>query len=298
MAQYFRSFGVQAAAMWTYNFSKAAPYANGSHFLSLTCTPAKSLSFMIARQVFQTVPLYALYNINSPNEQITTQYAISKSKDLSIFSASDSYYNTGITTAWQPFDVNRNVKNIYGRGNSQLVSYSGSGIYRINESNNELHISIEPDFFWIRAPWNSIGSGLVTQLNYTTVNTLSIYLDNWNEGNYTIYMLNGTVRTKISYLTNIFSLQLLPGNYVIVKGTTNIRNLENEKKNVKWVKDRLIFEDISFDFIKVFSLEGKAILSKSIKNQDEVALNELVDGFYIVSLLGKQNVSLKIQKNN
>ena len=44
----FRALGVQCASMWTYTMQEYAPYHCGSHFLSLTCTPKKAASFIVA----------------------------------------------------------------------------------------------------------------------------------------------------------------------------------------------------------------------------------------------------------
>ena len=187
MAQYLKSLGVQAAAMWTYNFGTAAPYAKGSHFLSLTCTPAKAASFVVAQEIFSNATLYTPYNINSPNEQTGSNFGLSKSRDLSMYVSSDKFYYTNSVTNWLPVTVSNKVSTIIGRGNSPVVQYNGTGIYKIKVSLDQLSISIEPNFSWLMNPSSGTGSGIVTQLDYNSENIISIVLDGWSSGNFTLY---------------------------------------------------------------------------------------------------------------
>ncbi|MFR6635497.1 MAG: hypothetical protein ACLUQ6_13115 [Alistipes onderdonkii] len=53
-AQYFRALGVRCASMWTYTMQEYAPYHCGSHFLSLTCTPKKAASFIVAGEIYKS----------------------------------------------------------------------------------------------------------------------------------------------------------------------------------------------------------------------------------------------------
>ncbi len=296
MAQYLRSFGVQAAAMWTYNFGTPAIYAKGSHLLSQTCTPAKAASFKVAHAVFDNTALYTVYNSTAPNEQTTTNYALSKAKDLSMYVSADKFFHTGSVTNWLPFTVSNKVTNISGRGNSPLVQYNGSGIYTIQIVNSELFITLEPNYTWLMNPSSGSGTGMVTQLDFTTSNQISISLDTWGAGNYTLHSISGTVRTKVGDITNLSSLSLQPGKYVVTKNTSSVYELENGNGIVKWDNKILKFSELCFDAIKVYSFQGIEVLNKSIQNQNIVPLTSLGKGYFIVALSGKKNLSIKICK--
>lgn len=217
-ALYFRSLGVQVAAMWTYCLSKSAPYIGGSHFLSLTCTPAKAVSFMVAHEMFDKTPLYTVCNLDTPNEQTGTNFALSKARDLSMFISDNKFYYTGDITYWCPIKAGKKVTDIVGRGNSSFVTYNGTGIYTLNEIKDELFLTIEPNSLWLRLPWQSErGKNLVTQLDYTTTNSMSIMLNKWKSGSYNLFRINGEQRQKVAELSGLNNISITPGSYVIVR---------------------------------------------------------------------------------
>lgn len=217
MALFFRSYGIQAASMWTYTMAEYARYHAGSHFLSLTCTPRKTASFIVAKALFETTPLGTAFNYASPNEQTGANYAISKSRDVCVFSDKDRLYYSGDITEWSPVEISRTVKHIAGTGNSPLVSYSGSGLYFMDDEEDGLHITLEPNYEWVGEPWNSKAGGLVTSLDETTANTLSIQLEQWTGGNYTVYKVTGNKEEKLLDTGSLTELELVPGEYVVRK---------------------------------------------------------------------------------
>ncbi len=215
-AQYFRALGVQMATMWTYTMQEYSQYFAGSHFLSLTCTPKKAASFMVAHEIFKNTALGTTYD-RLVNEQIGTNFVISKNHDLSIFSSADKAYYSGDLTNWCPITLSDEVKHVMGVGNSSLVSYSGTGIYFLDEENGELFVTLEPNHKWLGEPWNSLQSGKVTSLDYDTKNTLSINLKEWKDGSYTLYKIENDARTKVETLNGLQNISIAPGDYVIVR---------------------------------------------------------------------------------
>ncbi|MDP3444726.1 MAG: cellulase family glycosylhydrolase, partial [Ignavibacteria bacterium] len=121
MADFFRSMGVQMAAMWTYCLPGYAQYSSGSHFLNLTTTPQKSASFIVAGEIFKSAALYKTYSSESPVEKKTKNYAYSFSNNLSVFASADKYFYSGDMLNWNPIEANQNVKEIKGFGNSSLI---------------------------------------------------------------------------------------------------------------------------------------------------------------------------------
>lgn len=215
-ALFFRSFGIQAASMWTYTMSEYACWHAGSHFLSLTCTPRKAASFMVAKAIFEGTPIGTPV-ASDVNEQVGTCYAISKSRDLCIFADKDRLYYSGSITGWNPLTVSDEVKHIAGVGNSPLVTYTGTGMYFIDEKEDGLYITLEPDSKWIGEPWNSLAVGKVTELDYASGNTLSIFLKNWGRDSYVLYKVSGVKEEEYGNYNTLSGLSLVPGDYVIRK---------------------------------------------------------------------------------
>jgi len=217
-ALYLRSLGAQTATMWTYTPAEIAPYVGGSHYLSLVCTPAKAASYMVASEIFKSTPLYQGFNNQTINEQVGSNYAISKSRDLSIFSDEDKLIYTRDITNWRPLEIHPQVKYIAGRENSPLVQYSGSGLYFITDKGGELTIVIEPNFTWKSNPaFIGLSPGaLNTVLDYSA-NSMSIKLANWEKGG-TLYKINPEgARILVAELSSLEGMSLTPGKYIVVK---------------------------------------------------------------------------------
>lgn len=298
MAQYFRSLGVQAATMWTYTFGKAAPYVNGSHFLNLSCTPAKSASFVVAHTLFDSTVLYTSFNLTLPNEQKGSNFFISKSKDLSVFTSVDQFYSSGPVSDTLKLIVSKKAVSIVGRGNTPIVKYNGSGDYIIRDINNELFLTVKPNYTWLREPWNSVGTGMVTKLDSSTLNTMSITLDNWGTAIYTFNSLVGTQRKKLSILTTLQNINLLPGNYVVVKGINTDVSQTKIPSHVYWSNGHLMVERDSYETVQIYSTVGKLLVTHSMRGLDEVDLSTLSQGLYIISLFsGNECVNLKVPKD-
>lgn len=216
MSLFFRSYGFQAASMWTYTMQEYAQYHAGSHFLSLTCTPKKAASFMVAGKIFKDTQPGIAFPEN-PNEQVASKYAISKSRDLSIYSDEDYLYYSGDVTSWNSISISDEVKHVAGVGNSKIVKYSGSGLFFIDETTDGLYITLEPNYKWLQEPWNSKAAGQVTSLDYYSKNVISIYLKNWTGGKYAIYRISETSGRKIGEYSSLEGLSLPSGEYLVKK---------------------------------------------------------------------------------
>ena len=61
-----------------------------------------------------------------------------------IFSSPEKFYHSGDVTQWCPLNVSDGVRSIVGVGSSPLVTYTGTGIYFIDERDGELFVTLEP----------------------------------------------------------------------------------------------------------------------------------------------------------
>ena len=216
MALYFRSLNVSSATMWTYTMQEYAPWHCGSHFLSMTCTPRKAASFMVAGEIFRHIPAGQEYS-RSTNEQTGTNYAISRSRDLSIWSDSEQLIYSGDITQWTPVGISPAVKKIAGVGSSPLVKYDGTGLYFVEDKGDELRITVNPDHTWTGEPWNSLQTGEVSRLDYDAVHEMSISLDAWPEGSYILYRIDDSGRTAVSELSELRGITVSPGEYAVTR---------------------------------------------------------------------------------
>ena len=216
MALYFRSLNVSSATMWTYTMQEYAAWHCGSHFLSMTCTPRKAASFMVAGEIFRHIPAGQEYS-RSTNEQTGTNYAISRSRDLSIWSDSEQLIYSGDITQWTPVEISPAVKKIAGVGSSPLVKYDGTGLYFVEDKGDELRITVNPDHTWTGEPWNSLQTGEVSRLDYDAVHEMSISLDAWPEGSYILYRIDDSGRTAVSELSELRGITVSPGEYAVTR---------------------------------------------------------------------------------
>lgn len=216
-ATFFRSLRAQSASMWTYTFNEIAEYMGGSHFLNLRCTPGKMLSFLVAQEIFRTLP-YKVNFSSTPNEQRGEHYVISKSHGGAIYSDSEKYINScAVDGNWSPIDASPEVKFVAGCGNSPLVSYSGTGAYFIKENGNELSIRIMPDVNVTGDIFSGATYGKAkTELDYAAKNMMSVRLVRWADRPSTLYKVSSGTRKSCGHVAGSGGLRLSPGEYVLV----------------------------------------------------------------------------------
>ncbi len=218
MADFFRSMGVQMAAMWQYSMPAYAQYRSGSHVLNLRCTPAKAASFAVAGKIFKNTPLLNPYHTGSTTEWQTDKYAYSYIKNMSIFSDGERYFYSSTIDDNFVLKPSPSVKEIFGYGSSPLVNYTGTGNYKINISNNELDITIQPDVRHWKELWERYDMkwGPITSLDSSESRTLKLNLNGWGKGNYTIYEVKNGNRIRKGSMTELL-LFMTPGHYIVVR---------------------------------------------------------------------------------
>ena len=90
-------------------------------------------------------------------------------------------------------------------------------MYFIEDNGNELLITVEPDHTWVGEPWNSRQKGLVSQLDYDAAHKMSVSMDAWPKGRYTLFRIDGDERTVISELSDLTGMTVSPGKYAVVR---------------------------------------------------------------------------------
>lgn len=149
MAKLFRSLGIQAAAMWTYILPGQAEYTAAAHHLNLKTTPNKAAAFMAAGQVMRSEPRFKKYKTSSRTDDHFQHASLSFEFGCSAFADDETliYSETMPENfARHLLDGQTEFKRIVGRGESPLASYSGTGLYFIESTSEDiLRIEILPD---------------------------------------------------------------------------------------------------------------------------------------------------------
>ena len=201
MAEFYRSVNVQIAAQWTYGLTSYAEYLGGSHVFNLKTTPKKAASFMVAKQQFKDVDTTYSYESNSS----------------AVFNEGSLIYSGNID-----IEVSENPEVIIGLGNSAYINYEGSGIYFIEQvENNAIHLEILPDAEFIKPHWKELHTGeQVVALDYESSNLFKFkYLD---EGKYWIYRREANKWNLIEELEGLVIFEAIPGEYLIEREALNI----------------------------------------------------------------------------
>ncbi|MGN6421388.1 MAG: hypothetical protein ACTHMC_27990 [Pseudobacter sp.] len=132
MARSFRSAGFQWATQFAWDPTPLA-YANTeyqTHYLNLSYTPAKAISFLIAGKVFHHVPRYKNFG-GFPADTTFEEFRVSYKENLSELNTDTAFYysnNTG-TMPKSP----AKLKHIAGVDNSPVVNYAGTGAYFLDQ---------------------------------------------------------------------------------------------------------------------------------------------------------------------
>jgi len=217
-AEFFRAMGVQSATMWHYSMPAYAPYRNGSHHLSLTSTPHKAMAYAIAGEVFRATPLYEDYDTVSPTERSTENLLISYAHDLSVFSSETLYMNSGKVATKQGPRASPDVKNIVGFESSSLVEYDGKGVYRVDISDTEIRITIEPDAIHLKPLWGKdFLVEPVTRLDHGATHRFALNLPGWVRPHLKLYRIEANTEHPQSFSGAGLQFNAQPGTYLIRK---------------------------------------------------------------------------------
>ena len=215
-ATYFRSFGVQSASMWTYTFNEIAQYVGGSHYLNVRTTPGKMAAFLVAQQIFRNEDHLTGFS-SSPNEQTGANYAISKARNGAVWSSADTFvHSCEINDGWNPLPPAETVKHIVGYKSSPLVSYTGTGLYFIDDEGDELKITLLPNVEVKGDIFTGATYGKEkTKLDTATKNEITINLADWKDAPLTLYKIDEDGNEKsMGKMTGLATLKLLPGKYI------------------------------------------------------------------------------------
>lgn len=217
MAKFFRSVGVQMATQWTYGLAASAEYLGGSHVLNLKTTPRKAASFMVAKQVFKTLPRLGGYATKTEDRDNFGSFS------LSAITGTSCGLKDGVLvySGWNPgeaADGGTPPETIIGVGNSPYVEYAGSGLYFIEPcENGALRVTIEPDVEWLRPHWKECHTGeQVVKLIHDVSHNVKLKLPGFDAPRW-IYRKDGYRWLLVAEPEDAVRFEAVPGEYLIEK---------------------------------------------------------------------------------
>lgn len=153
MARSFREAGFQWATQFAYD-PLAISFANSdypTHYLNMIYTPEKSISMLIASEVFQRYPLNAEPQ-PFPQNKTFGDFRVSHSEDLSEMNTESSFLYSNHTQT-EPLDPAA-LNQIAGTGNSPVVQYDGTGAYFLDKLEDGIwRLEVMPDVIHVRDPF-------------------------------------------------------------------------------------------------------------------------------------------------
>jgi hypothetical protein len=149
MARSFRSAGFQWATQFAYDpaLLAASNAEYNTHYLNLLYTPAKAISFLIAGEVFRSLPRGAdtgAYPASNQFGGAALNTTLNPATGLALLNNGSRYYHSNSTDA-APVDPNK-LTHLAGVGSSPLVQYQGSGAYFLDKQQDGLwQLEVYPD---------------------------------------------------------------------------------------------------------------------------------------------------------
>ena len=219
LADFQRSLGAQAAAMWHYSMSDYAQYNGGSHVFNLKTTPAKAAAFAVASKVFQNTPILQNYHVESPSNFQSQNFSYSLKKNRSIYSDDSYFFYSNDVLDMGNMITSKSPKEIFGYGKSPLVNYEGTGTYQLKISEKEIIVHIQPDVVYNHSLSyrSKKKKHLITEFEDQKKHAMTISIDGWESGKFTIFKLTETGKKKKIKGIKELRLKIAPGKYKITK---------------------------------------------------------------------------------
>lgn len=214
MARSFREAGIQIGTHFAYDPTYLA-FGNteyNTHYMNLAYTPQKALALMIAGEVFHQVSVNSDFDVYPENLEFQ-DFKIDYEKDLAVLNSEEKFIYTN-TNEIQPKSL-KNLKQIAGFGNSEVVKYEGKGAYFLDKLEDGVwRLEIMPDAILVDNPFGS------NSLEKT------VAVIKWNEWEMTLDFagLNEDFSLKVLNKDNEFTPEVKGKTFKIRPGTYLLKN--------------------------------------------------------------------------
>ncbi|WP_286761434.1 hypothetical protein [Salegentibacter sp. UBA1130] len=214
MARSFREAGIQIGTHFAYDPTYLA-FGNteyNTHYMNLAYTPQKALSLMIVGEIFHQVPVNSDFGIYPENLEFQ-DFTIDYEKDLAVLNSEEKFIYTN-TNDNQPKSL-KNLKQVAGFGNSEVVKYEGKGAYFLDKLDDGVwRLEVMPDAILVDNPFGS------NSLEKT------VAVIKWNEWEMTLDFagLNEDFSLKVLNKDNEFTPEVKGKTFKIRPGTYLLKN--------------------------------------------------------------------------
>ena len=214
MARSFREAGIQIGTHFAYDPTYLA-FGNteyNTHYMNLAYTPQKALSLMIVGEIFHQVPVNSDLGIYPENLEFQ-DFTIDYEKDLAVLNSEEKFIYTN-TNDNQPKSL-KNLKQVAGFGNSEVVKYEGKGAYFLDKLDDGVwRLEVMPDAILVDNPFGS------NSLEKT------VAVIKWNKWEMTLDLagLNEDFSLKVLNKDNEFTPEVNGKTFKIRPGTYLLKN--------------------------------------------------------------------------
>ncbi|WP_339650959.1 hypothetical protein [uncultured Salegentibacter sp.] len=214
MARSFREAGIQIGTHFAYDPTYLA-FGNteyNTHYMNLAYTPQKALSLMMVGEIFHQVPVNGDFGIYPENLEFQ-DFTIDYEKDLAVLNSEEKFIYTN-TNDNQPKSL-KNLKQVAGFGNSEVVKYEGKGAYFLDKLDDGVwRLEVMPDAILVDNPFGS------NSLEKT------VAVIKWNEWEMTLDFagLNEDFSLKVLNKDNEFTPEVKGKTFKIRPGTYLLKN--------------------------------------------------------------------------
>lgn len=214
MARSFREVGFQWATQFAYD-PLAIAFANSdypTHYLNMIYTPDKSISMLIASEVFQRYPLRADSG-SFPQNKSFGDFRVSHTENLSEMNTAEAFLYSNHTNT-EPVDPS-SLAQIAGTGNSPVVQYDGTGAYFLDKLEEGIwRLEVMPDVIHVRDPYERPAFDKHVSVIEWHERSKSLNIPNLGEQ----FSLNGLNEgNDLQKQTTNGSFTITPGVYLLVK---------------------------------------------------------------------------------
>lgn len=282
MARSFRSAGIQIATHFSYDPTFLAPYNTeyNTHYMNLAYTPGKAISLMISGEVFHKIPMKKDFGKYPANKKFD-DFEVNYEEDYAVYNGESKFYYTNSNNV-RPQNEN-NLKQIAGVGNSNLISYSGTGAYFLDKINDGVwRLELMPDALWVKDPFGRNSLDKTVGVIKWREHLMKIDLSELQNG-FSVEAINSGNEVKVAVDKNQFRIK--PGTYILIA---------NNKKKSKWNKADDFRAGQLSDFFAPQSQIDKPYLVHQPKDEISIADDEKITLQYIAAQM-PDSISLKAQ---
>jgi len=183
LAARWRAMGMQVATQFQYDSSVTAARNSdwNIHYLNFEYTPRKAVSFLIARDLFHTLPRGCAFIPGEEENVLPEGFAFSFKHDVSLEVTSSRYLQSA-PTEWRPLPAPKRPKFIMAVGNCPYWRTSGTGLVRYVRQPWGAELLITPNVEQLHPPSEYWHSGPARLLHPEQEVELVFLLPEWRDG--------------------------------------------------------------------------------------------------------------------